>query len=266
MDFLFYSFFLLRGLVIPVTDQHLHNQSDQIFCAPNSISLNHKTCIELTETPSYLYKDFLLSIADEKGEESIEFINMLPYFDTWTDLFQGYSADQLKELFLTTDQLALMPIIGISYDQATAFNLWRTKDFKEQLANMPKSERSMYPREFKYRLPSKKEWGLMRYQEQEKGLKKRIRKAGDRFQKSFKLSRSKVLLENQHIEDVYAIMDERLSFFNLYHNVSEMTKEAGISVGGSWKHPNPSKAFNKEFPYEGPNSWTGFRSVFEIIN
>lgn len=242
------------------------NRQEQVLCAPNTISLNPKICMDLTEVPAYMYKDFLQSIAEKSGTSSEMFRNMSPDFAVWTDIFQGKTAEELKDKFFESDELALMPIIGISYEQALAFMDWRTESFKIQLSEMNKRDRAQYPKDFIFRLPTKKEWGLMRFRGQEQSVKKQLRKMGDKNQKAFKLSKSKLMKEYSTIHDIYFESDNRIGFFNVYDNVSEMTSEKGLAVGGSWNEANPGKQYAKEFPYQGPNAWTGFRCVMEILD
>lgn len=260
--------FFIAGLILilPKNTCDTCGKQDQVLCAPNTISLNSKICIDLAEVPAYMYKDFLQSIAEKSGMESEEFKSMRPDFQSWTEIFEGKSAEELSEKFFESDELALMPIVGISYEQALAFMDWRTEDFKNQLASMSKRDRDEYPKDFKFRLPTKKEWGLMRFRGQEKAMKKQLRKMGDKNEKAFKLSKSKLMKDHPFMRDVYYESDQRIGFFNVYNNVSEMTSEKGLAVGGSWKEDNPAKQYAREYPYEGPNAWTGFRCVMEILD
>ena len=267
MNLQLYSWFLSLCLIFIGTDTCIPCQEqDEMMCAPNSISLNSRICIDLAEVPAYMYKDFLQSIAATEGATSQAFLDMTPDFESWTMIFKDHTAEELKTKFFESDELALMPIVGITYEQAVAFTKWRTDDFKKQLAGMNKRDRAMYPTVFRYRLPTKKEWGLMRFRGQEKAMKKQLRKMGDKNQKAFKLSKSKLLNDNELIHDTYYLSDERVGFFNMYNNVSEMTSQKGLAVGGSWQAGNPTKAFDKEFTYKGANAWTGFRCVFEIMD
>lgn len=267
MNLYLYGWFVGICLIFMNTDTRINciGQEEKV-CAPNTISLNSKICIGLTEVPNYMYKDFLQSISDKEGKSSQTFLDMLPDFESWGLLFKEYSIEDLKRSFFSSDDLALMPIVGISYEQAVAFTEWRTEDFKRQLSEMNKRDRAMYPINFRFRLPTKKEWGYMRFRGLDKSMKKKLRKMGDKNQKAFKLSKSDLLTKNELIHDIYYRSDERVGFFNMYNNVAEMTLQKGQALGGSWQAGNPTKDHSKVFSYKGKNAWTGFRCIFEILD
>lgn len=233
-------------------------------CAPNTLPINSRICIGVTETPAYMYKDFLAWVGKNKGMNSSDFKTAQPDYSKWRDVFPKLSAQKIQERFLDTDQLALMPIIGITREQAMAYCEWKTETFKAQLAEMNKEERAQFPEEFEFRLPTANEWGRMRFLIQDKAMKKQIKKLAAANSKAFKLSRSK-LLQDKKITNIYANMDEKLGFYNLFNNVSELTSTTGESVGGSWNKPNEEDNFKKIFAYSEAEAWLGFRIIFEII-
>ena len=50
-----------------------------------------------------------------------------------------------------------------------------------------------------------------------------------------------------------------LQVFEIFGNVAEMIDEKGIAKGGSWKHPKEECTVEKDFTYDIPNNWLGFR-------
>lgn len=262
------AFFL--GLCLILTKNSDSNYSDcqenQYLCASNTLPMNPRLCIDLTEVPCYMYKDFMASIAGEKGTSSDEFILSKPDFTKWEILFEGVSVEAIEQRFFESDDFALMPIIGISLEQAIRFSEWRTKAMEAELAELSARERAAFPRKFKFRLPSADEWSRMRFLRQDKRMMKQLDKIAGKNRSAFKLSRSELMKGHDRISDIYASKHETVGFFNLFNNVAEMTSEPGQAVGGSWKTANTAKNYQQLFDYTGPEAWLGFRCIFEIID
>ena len=45
-----------------------------------------------------------------------------------------------------------------------------------------------------------------------------------------------------------------------------MTSEKGIAKGGSWIHTEEETTVEKDFNYQKPTKWLGFRCVFIVGN
>ena len=110
-----------------------------------------------------MYKTFLEDMKVKHGDGSKEYVNNLPDFRKWEELFPGKTMAQISRLFLEDDAFALMPVVAVSYEQAVRFCDWRTEKFKEELAEMDPKKRAMFPKDFKFRLPTQKEWARMRF-------------------------------------------------------------------------------------------------------
>ena len=242
------------------------NQDEQYLCARNTLALNNRLCLEITETPAYLYKEFLASIANEEGKTSAAFIENEPNFKVWTNAFPNLSAEELANLFYSSDEFALMPIVGITRQQAEAFCEWRTEAFKKELEGMSKRERARFPKDFVFRLPSAKEWGIMRFKGQPNQVLDQIEDLANQNSKSFKLNRSKTLKNSKTLTDIYDTPKEQIGYYNVFNNVAEMTYLEGVSVGGGWNLPTPNTSYTKEFSYEKAEAWLGIRCIFEILD
>lgn len=241
-------------------------QDEQYLCARNTLALNNRLCLEITETPAYLYKEFLASIASTEGKTSKAFLESEPNFETWTDAFPNHSAKALETMFYSSDQLALMPIIGITRAQAEAFCEWRTKAFKKELEGMSKRERERFPKDFVFRLPSAKEWSIMRFKGQPREVLDAIEELAKQNEKSFKLKRSKALKGSETLTDIYNTPKEQIGYYNVFNNVAEMTYLEGVAVGGGWNLNTPNNDYTKELEYKKAEAWLGFRCIFEILN
>lgn len=240
-------------------------QDSQYLCAANTLSINSRLCIDLTEVPAHIYKDYLESIAEEFGGESDNFKDAEPDYNLWAEAFPGKSANELKEKFFGSDDLALMPIIGINYEQAVALAAWRTKAMISYLEQLDPSERAAFPKKFKFRLPTENEWTRIRFLIQDKKMLKQLDKIAKNNESSFKLSKSDILNDNAKVKPVFYLAAEDIGFYNVFENVAEMTSTKGVAMGGSWKEPNTGKQFMKSFQYEGASSAVGIRMIFEII-
>jgi len=234
-------------------------------CAPNTLPINPRICIGISETPAYMYKDFLAWTGGTKKANSADLKAIKPDYSKWKTLFPSLSEEKIEERFKDTDQLALMPIIGITKEQAMRYCEWKTEMFKVELAKMNKKDRARFPKEFKFRLPTANEWGRMRFLIQEKSMLKQIGKIANVNSKAFKLSKSRMMRSNEKIMDIYASKDEKLGFYNLFTNVAEMTSTDGEAVGGSWFEGSGKKDFKQTFTYSEAEAWLGFRVIFEII-
>ncbi|OEJ99772.1 SUMF1/EgtB/PvdO family nonheme iron enzyme [Roseivirga misakiensis] len=234
-------------------------------CAANTLPINQRICIGISETPAFMYKDFLAWVAEEKGMNSTEFKAAQPDYGTWTNLFPSIDKEKLEERFINSDQFALMPMVGISKAQAILYCEWRTEMFKVELAQMSKRERAAFPKKFEFRLPTANEWSRMRFLVQEKAMMKRLSKIANTNRKAFKFSKNRIMGKSELIKDIYADKDEKLGFYNLFSNVSEMTSTDGEAMGGSWFKKDEGKNFKMLTSYTGAQSWLGFRIIFEII-
>ena len=256
---------LLWGLSLSFGFSQTPNEYPDYTCAANTLSMNHRLCMDMTEVSGLMYQTFLDDLKAEYGSKSKEFTSNLPDFRTWEKLFPGMTMDEISRSFLEDESFALMPAVGISYEQAQRFCDWRTAKFKEELSKMDPEERARFPKDFKFRLPTAKEWARIRFMQQDKRMLKRIEKTSANNLKVYKIKKNKLLNNNLRISHIYQTQDPKLGMFNLFDNVAEMTSEKGVAMGGSWALANEGNRFDRKFNYAVPESWLGFRCLFEII-
>lgn len=262
------ALFLLLNLlwISPKPESKSLVQDNPYMCAANTLAMNPRLCIDVTEVPGYMYKDYLATVAEKEGANSKSFQEKKPDFKTWQTLFEKLDAEEIENKFFEGDELALMPLVGISRKQAEDFCVWRTEMLEKELAQMPKRERAQFPKKFRFRLPTANEWSRMRFLTQQKRMMKQLDKIAESNKKAFKFSKSKLMRNNDKLSHIYAVKDSKIGFFNVMGNVAEMTSEDGIAVGGSWFEANENKDFQQTFTYESPSAWLGFRCIFEIID
>ena len=242
------------------------HQDKEYLCAANTLPINSRICIDISEVPTFFYKDYLAAKAETFGTNSEQFARLLPDFKIWKTLLPHLSEEEIKSKFFESDELALMPLVGITLEQAEAFCEWRTEAFKAELNNMKPQDRVNFPKSFVFRLPTAAEWGRLRFLYQDKKMMKRLAKIANSNRSAFKSDKSVAMKKMKWVEDVYAVQHEPVGFFNLFGNVAEMTAEPGVAVGGSYHDGNTKNEFQKIFNYEGAQAWLGIRCVFEIID
>ena len=113
------------------------------------------------------------------------------------------------------------PIVGISYKQAVQYCKWRS-----EVVNMKYKKYKTT-----YNLPSVEEWGKIYKLANKKGVKSS--------------------LYPYHYKKIKGVA-------GLCDNVSEMTSEPKIAIGGNWKN---NKKCNDKIKYNSPKNWLGFRCI-----
>lgn len=266
--FLSIALFLMAGLY-PATTKDCNTcngQEGEYNCAGNTLSMNYRLCMDISEVSGLMYKVFLEDLKLEHGADSETYTSNLPDFDKWKKLFPGITSEELSAQYFNTDDFALIPIMAVSHEQAVSFCDWRTEQFKKELSKMSAEDRAQFPKDFRFRLPTAKEWARIRFMKQEKGMIKRIQKITASTTKTYKIKKNALINKDLKLSHVYNQLDDKLAMYNLFNNVAEMTAEKGVAMGGSWQAGNDTNKFDKEFSYDSPEAWLGFRCIFEIIN
>ncbi|MGW8122436.1 SUMF1/EgtB/PvdO family nonheme iron enzyme [Roseivirga echinicomitans] len=241
------------------------DQDRKYYCASNTLAMNFRLCMDITEVSGRMYKIFLLDQLKAHGATSTEFTSNLPNWKLWEELYTQKTASEISELFFETSTFALAPMVGVSYEQAVNFAAWRTEAFRKELDKMDKRDRENFPKEFEFRLPTPAEWSRMRFMTQEKEMLKEVGKIAVTYEKEFKVDRNKLLNSSKKVHYIFANMDKKLGLFGLHDNVAEMTSEKGVAMGGSWNSKSAQADFTKKSEYTAPQAWLGFRCIFEII-
>lgn len=265
--FLSVTMFLMAGLYpATIEDCSTCNKQDWEYnCAENTLSMNYRLCMDISEVSGLMYKTFLEDLKLKHGADSETYTSNLPEFEKWETLFPGMTQEQLSEKYFDTDDFALIPIMAVSYEQAVSFCDWRTQQFKKELSKMSTEDRTQFPKDFRFRLPTAKEWARIRFMKQEKGMVKTIQKITASTTKTYKVKKNTLINNNSKVSHIYNQLADKLAMYNLFNNVAEMTAEKGVAMGGSWQAGNDASKFDKQFSYESPEAWLGFRCIFEII-
>jgi formylglycine-generating enzyme required for sulfatase activity len=188
---------------------------------PGTVQLETNKYIDQSEISNFAWKEYLLWLKQNYGENSTEFKNALPENDSWKELYRiDFS------LVAITKQNMNYPVVGVSYKKAVDYCKWRTNRVNEK--NKGKSA-------VEYRLPTEDE-----YIEAARSEKKDIEKF---FNADLNL---------------FSLPTKTKGFYTMFvsNNVSEMTTIEGKAFGGNGTNGNIAlKA------YTSPEKWLGFRCI-----
>ncbi|TXB65835.1 SUMF1/EgtB/PvdOfamily nonheme iron enzyme [Vicingus serpentipes] len=226
---------------------------------PGTVQINNELYFDATEISNISWKEYVFWQANTYGENSKEHKDALPDTTVWDGLNKAYTTHYYNHPAYNN-----YPVVGITYNQAVAFCKWRTERVKELY-----KINNEIGNDFEYRLPTQAEW-------------ENIAKAGyssinikkDGEKQKFNLKKNKeyfmgVASKLPENADVTAPIDSYwpndYGVYNIIGNVAEMTQEEGVAKGGSWIHTEEEANLELEISYTKPESWLGFRCVFEVI-
>jgi formylglycine-generating enzyme required for sulfatase activity len=224
-----------------------------------------------SEVTNFMWLEYLNWQERTYGKASEEYKGALPDTTVWTTK-EGKQNEPYVKHYFSHPAYRHYPVIGISHQQAMAFCKWRTDRVKEFVAiEEKKAGNPIYPVKFGYRLPTKEEWEkVARVGFSEKTIKK----LADKYkgQNTSNLKRGKEsdnmgvagkLNDNADVTaPVFSYWPNSLGIYNLIGNVAEMTLTKGVAKGGSWMHTEEEAVVENDIPYNGAQSWLGFRCVF----
>jgi len=199
------------------------------------------------------WKEYVYWQKDKFGVESQEYLSALPDTTVWrygmeeTEPQYQYK-EPLVETYYNHPAYDSYPVVGISYEQAVAYCVWRTDRVKEMILLNASPENKALIKNLKYRLPTKTEWEL-------------IAKSGKDVEKMEKYKKKK---KYRGKPKFYNVQVEAADGYNLFGNVAEMIAEKGIAKGGSFMHSYEETLSMKDIAYTQPRQWLGFRCVCEL--
>jgi formylglycine-generating enzyme required for sulfatase activity len=162
------------------------------------------------------------------------------------------------------------PITGISYKQVLAYIAWRN-------TIIDKTDNALI-----CRLPSPSEWEMIArlsfeklvkaYKSQEQEYKQIYIETGRNLHGCLLINirndkpceNDKNYADRESLEGLFktnSFYENGLGLLTLQGNVSEMTSEKGVSVGGNYNLPMEQARFDSKQLYSKPESWLGFRCV-----
>lgn len=248
---------------------------------PGTVMISENFFFDQTEISNIAYKEYLSWIKKHHESNSPEYKAALPDTTVWRR--PKASNEPFVEFYLNHPAYNAYPVVGVSYEQAVAFCNWRSDRVNEKIYRNEHKIKSgeafdleNIPKVYKYRLPTKVEWEKVASVGYSKKVQKRLKrkKCANIPHKNFahdtiitmKSSENK-LTNNGYITcNVRNHFPNALDIYNIMGNVAELTATKGVAKGGSWKHKAKDVTIEKDFPYEKPADWLGFRCVCEKVN
>ncbi len=98
---------------------------------PGTIRIADNLYFDKTEITNFSYLEFMFWTKKIFGTNSREFLGILPDTNVWSKLNIGYSS--LDTFYLRHPSYRDFPVVGVSFDQATAYSNWRSDRVMEYM-------------------------------------------------------------------------------------------------------------------------------------
>lgn len=244
--------------------------AEKPFMPPGTVLVDDGLYFDKTEVTNVAWREYEHWCKEKYGVSSLRYWNALPDTTVWRKVL-SYS-ESYVENYYRNPMFDDYPIIGISYEQAVNFCKWRTDKVRKMLEE-GEFGRIVLPQTLNYRLPDKAEWEAVARVSYK-----------DKFQRYVDRQELKRTMLHNLVSDsippagyqsepnpdatitapVMAYFPNELGIFNLIGNVAEMTATKGVAKGGSWKDRSREVTVDRDFIYERPAAWLGFRCVCEV--
>lgn len=236
------------------------------FVPPGTVQINDTLFADDCEITNFAWQEYEFFVKTKFGTLSKEHIASLPDTMCWREKYtynEPYVVHYYRHIAYRE-----YPVVGISYEQATAYCKWRSERVKEFLS----AKKDFKNQNIEYRLPSKIEWEMIA--ESSSHFLSNIGK-NEKGQCNLNCKHSNELIEKEtpnsvnHYDvtaPVKSYWKNKFGIYNLLGNVAEMVSEKGISKGGSWINNLEDCRVGKEIIYQKPTAWLGFRCVCVVKN
>lgn len=235
---------------------------------PGTVRISENLFIDKTEIRNIDWKEYLQWIKELYGERSDEYKSSLPDTSVW--VLHGKMGKPLGVFYFSHPAFDNFPVVGISYEQAKAYCSWRTDKTNESLFIKKKDKEyksnkipDNIPKVYQYRLPTKDEWEKVARIDISEKTKSKIARSGSL---NHNLKYEKSIDGFAYTAPVMSYFPNKIGVFNIIGNVAEMIDEKGIAKGGSWNNTEDEVTIVKNYYYNNPESWIGFRCICEKVN
>jgi formylglycine-generating enzyme required for sulfatase activity len=233
------------------------------FIPPGTVQINDTLYADETEITNSSWLEFEQWTAGFYGKNSKEYLGILPDSTVWIDKLT-YNMPYVQ-YYYRHPAYKDYPVVGISYEQAKAFCIWRTARVKYFLS----IKKEYKNQNFEYRLPNKAEWELFAAASlnvfENKGFDE---KGNPKLNCIMDVDSIVIKGKTKAINfnsDVTAPVDSyyknRFGLYNMIGNVSEMIEDKGICKGGAWNNRLEQMRIGNELTYIKPSATLGFRCV-----
>ena len=233
------------------------------FTPPGTVQINDTLYADETEITNFSWLEFEQWTAGFYGKTSKEYLAILPDTNVWIEKL-SYNMPYVQ-YYYRHPAYKDYPVVGISYEQAKAFCIWRTARVKYFLS-LSKDYKS---KSLEYRLPTKEEWELFATASlsvfnnkgfDEKGNPK-LNCLNDVDSIVVKGKIKAINFNSDITSPVKSYHKNHFGLYNIIGNVSEMVDDKGICKGGAWNNRLDQMRIGKELTYTKPSATLGFRCV-----
>lgn len=266
---------------------------------PNGVKIGENLFYDQTEGDNISWREYMYWTRRIFGANSAEYLATIPDSNVWKDYDTCLKTKMRSYLHLS--RFEDYPVVGVTQKQAEMYSKWRSDRVFEYILlsygkikmdtaqkretcftieryfngtyhnQKPDPDFKYYP---EYRLPTTQEWKkALHYADsvEQAYLQKCNSKTCKKCKQNWPEFRSDI---TPCINDSFKVVPtltgrsgfvpgRRHPVYNLRGNVSELTSENEISVGGGWADKRQKILTCDTFQCKSPNAWTGFRDVCE---
>ncbi len=232
---------------------------------PGMVWLKDSIYIDASEIRNFDYLEYVQWI---KRFEPEKYDFVLPDTTVWRN--KKFCNEPYVQYYFSHPAYKNYPVVGVSYEQAIDFCMWRTKLVKQFASVASKrnkrAKKSMqHFQNIEYRLPTKEEWEY----------------AASAGNLNSAFGYEKIIADNnlpkvwvKETAILYYYADATIStltktpnkfgLHNMIGNVAEMILDKGVSKGGSFINNLNNCSISDSILYTKPELWLGFRCVCVI--
>ena len=104
---------------------------DTVNAPPGTIEISENNYFDKSEISNFSYLEYLFWLSNNYGSNSQAYIEMLPDTNCWLKI--DSTSLNLRDFYLRHPAYRDYPVVGVSYQQATAFTNWRSDRVMEYL-------------------------------------------------------------------------------------------------------------------------------------
>jgi formylglycine-generating enzyme required for sulfatase activity len=228
---------------------------------PNTIHLNGKLYMDKSEITNMDWKEYQYWM---KTNDSTQYEKTILDTTVWLQLDSNYTP--FVKHYHQHQAYQEYPVVGVTYQQAQQYCKWRSMAVNEMLALNP----TKGIEKVAYRLPTEQEWeyaasGGRKKKDFPYGIDVSKHKNTPHLLFNYKQQHEDSQMANSTITaPALSYVPNDWGFYNFFGNVAEMVEEEGVSKGGSWYHLVQAGKIEKTIPYQGAQTWLGFRCICEL--
>jgi len=259
---------LLAVISCGITNEVAINVENAVLPAPpNGILVSKNFFVDETEVRNIDYREYLFWTKSVFGESSLKYQLALPDTTVWAKYDESEDATAMSEMYFRDPVFDNFPLVGISYQQAVNYSIWRTDRVAEvilikkgmlkikpdqnaedhfTLNRYAKGEISWIRKKQTvqlpiFRLPTVEEWESIAMKTKYEKVAKEVIEFPLRVDE-----------ESERINEILFMIG----------NVAELTSNKKLK-GASWIDSLQNVTIESSIDYQSPTNWIGFRNVSE---